>query len=80
MRDMGNRGPEPKVSDTELLSAIAQDERPFSTVSYVAEEVCLSANRVRQRLGRLSEDGDLVSGEVARNIKIYWREEDELSS
>jgi len=74
MRDMATRGPEPKVSDDQLLAAIDSDERPFSTVAYVSEHVDLSNTRVRQRLATMAEDGSIESEHVAGDIKIYWSE------
>lgn len=74
MTDMSKPGPDPQVSDSQLLQAIRQDERPFSTTGAVEKRVSLSGNRVRQRLKTLSKDGPLECWEVARNIKIYWLE------
>jgi len=72
MKDMATRGPEPKVSDDELLNVVDSDTRPFSTVSYVAENVDLSNTRVRERLARMVSEGYIRSERVAGDIKIYW--------
>lgn len=71
---MSARGPDPKVTDDELLDAVEADERPFTTATAVTESVPLSANRVRQRLGRLADEGVINCAPVARDIKIYWSE------
>jgi len=71
---MSTRGPDPKVTDDELLDAMGRDERPFTTATAVAEKVPLSANRVRSRLQRLAEEGVIRAEPVAGDIKIYWSE------
>jgi len=72
VRDMATRGPEPKVSDDEMIDVMDNDDRPFSTVSYVSERVDLSNTRVRERLADMVEKGYIRSEEVAGDIKIYW--------
>ena len=72
MKDMATRGPEPKVSDDRLLEVIDNDDRPFSTVAYVANRVELSNTRVRQRMAAMVEKGYIRSEKVAGDIKIYW--------
>ena len=69
---MATRGPEPKVSDDEMIDVMDNDDRPFSTVSYVSERVDLSNTRVRERLADMVEKGYIRSEEVAGDIKIYW--------
>jgi len=72
VNDMATRGPEPKVSDDEILDVVDKDQRPFSTVSHVSDRVDLSNTRVRQRLADMVEEGYIRSEPVAGDIKIYW--------
>jgi len=74
MTDMGTRGPDPRVSDEQIIEAVESDDRPFSTVGYVSENVDLSNTRVRERLAAMAADGSIKSEQVAGDIKIYWSE------
>jgi len=76
MWDMSKPGPDPDVTDGELLTAIENREQPFATAKDVAEMVGLSRWRCSQRLERLAEDGCLECGVVGEKTTIYWLESD----
>ncbi|RXK47021.1 hypothetical protein EAF64_17950 [Halorientalis pallida] len=69
---MATKGPDPTVSDRELIDAIAKAAEPFATAGGVAERVGLSDWRVRQRLERLGERGELNRARVGGGPWIYW--------
>jgi len=69
---MSSYGPEPTVTDDELLVAIDEIEPPAVTAGYVSARVEIGKERVRQRLNSLSDMGELqrYKGET---IVLYWR-------
>jgi DNA-binding Lrp family transcriptional regulator len=69
---MSRPGPDPKVSDEEIISVIQSDDRPFSTAEDVADSVGLSGTRVRERLERLVVSGQIQSASATGNMDIYW--------
>ena len=69
---MATRGPDPTVTDAELIDSIERQPRPFATAKSVAIDVSLSRERARQRLNRLSNEGELQREKVAGGIVIYW--------
>ncbi|GGK83488.1 MULTISPECIES: FaeA/PapI family transcriptional regulator [Haloarcula] len=69
---MSTKGPEPTVSDTELIEAIDRTNRPFATAGEVAELVDLSNWRVRQRLERLDEQNKINRSRIGGGPFIYW--------
>lgn len=70
---MSARGPEPKITDDQLMRVFDSEEKPFVVTSDIAERVDLSGTRIRQRLDRLVEEGVLEKRKVGR-AQIYWRE------
>ncbi|WP_436934980.1 winged helix-turn-helix transcriptional regulator [Halovenus marina] len=72
---MAVRGPDPTVSDSEIISAIESTDCPFATAKDVAEIVGLSRERARQRLNRLSEQG-AIEREKTSGVVIYWLSDD----
>jgi len=68
---MAMRGPDPEVTDDELLQAIAGTDYPFATISDVAHSVDLSRERVRQRLKELEAEG-VVNCVKTGGVMIYW--------
>jgi prophage antirepressor-like protein len=72
---MATRGPDPKVSDTQLVAAIRETDHPFAVAKDVAAHVGLSRERVRQRLNRLSDEDKIKRAKVSGAV-IYWLESD----
>ena len=69
---MSTKGPEPTVSDSELIEAISRTSRPFATAGEIAEVVGLSNWRVRQRLERLDEQNEINRSRIGGGPFIYW--------
>jgi len=69
---MSTKGPEPTVSDNELIEAINRTSRPFATAGEVAELVDLSNWRVRQRLERLDDQNAINRSRIGGGPFIYW--------
>lgn len=69
---MSRPGPDPRVSDEEIIGVIQSDDRPFSTAEDVADSVGLSGTRVRERLERLVASGRIQSANATANMEIYW--------
>jgi len=72
---MATRGPAPRVSDKELVNAVAGFDKPYATAKMVAERVGLSSQRTRERLRRLVGEGEIESGQVGDRYTVYWSEE-----
>lgn len=72
---MTTRGPDPKVSDAQLVSAIHETDHPFAVAKDVAKQVDLSRERVRQRLNRLNDENRIQRAKVSGAV-IYWDESD----
>lgn len=71
---MSTKGPDPKVTDSELLCAVVRTDEPFATASQIAEEVGLSSWRVRQRMNKLAESGDIQKAQLGQGPYIYWHD------
>lgn len=71
---MSTKGPDPTVSDSELIEAIKRTERPFATAKQVSDTVGLSDWRVRQRLERLDENNEIKRDRIGGGPFIYWLE------
>jgi predicted ArsR family transcriptional regulator len=72
---MATRGPDPKVSDRQLLTAIVETDHPFAVAKDIADRVGLSRERARQRLNRLSKQDEIERAKVS-GVVIYWVESD----
>lgn len=70
---MATRGPDPTVTDNELLHVVEGTDAPVVTASSVSERVDLGAERCRQRLNRLTDQGELKT-ERLNQIRVYWKE------
>lgn len=68
---MTMRGPDPKVTDEELIRAIENTDYPFATITDVTERVELSRERVRQRLEVLEKNSG-VGRVKTGGVVIYW--------
>lgn len=71
---MATRGPDPIVSDEELMRQIKQAPNPFVTPSTLSERVDLSRQRVSQRLARLHKEEAQLAKEKMSGIVLYWLE------
>lgn len=76
MWDMSKPGPDPKVTDGELINAIKQLDQPYATAKDVSDITDLSRWRASQRLDRLANDNHIQSGVVGENTTVYWLKSD----
>ena len=68
---MVTRGPDPKVSDYEILECFETVNKPFITPSDIAQRVDLSRTRIHQRMESLKEKEKINRSKVG-NAVIYW--------
>jgi predicted transcriptional regulator len=64
-------GPEPDISDAEIVEYIITSEVPVSTVSEVAETGGISTTAARKRLERLVEKNALQRKETGATVVYY---------
>lgn len=76
MSQMGRRGPEPEVSDEELISAIRGTPYPVAATKDVSEQVSISSTAVRKRLNKLAERDRIGRRKLGGNAVVYWLPED----
>ena len=69
---MSRPGPDPDVTDGEIITAIENRDEPYATAGDVAEIVGLSRWRTSERLKRLADAGEVESGTVGEKTTIYW--------
>jgi len=69
---MATRGPKPTVTDDQLISAFSNTGYPGGTASDIAELVGLSRQRVRQRLERMVNNGNLQRAKLNSGVVLYW--------
>ena len=60
---MSKPGPDPEVTDAELVTAIESRDEPYATAKDVADITGLSRWRTSQRLSRLADKGQIESGD-----------------
>jgi|APHM01.1.fsa_nt_gi hypothetical protein len=68
---MPNVGPDPQVSDEQLIAAIAETETPVASAQDVSGLVDLSRQRCAKRLQRLAENGRIKEGTTSKTT-VYW--------
>jgi predicted transcriptional regulator len=66
------RGPDPTVTDDELIQSIEATGHPFATTSDIAEDVSLSRQRINERLNRLHSQGDVKKTTVGSKAVVWW--------
>lgn len=73
---MGTRGPEPVMSDEELLHLVDTAEdwagRPFTTAPELAEKIGISRQAVHERLQTLVDEGKIQKYKPGQSA-IYWK-------
>lgn len=73
---MPKPGPDAKVSNDEILETVASQAKPFATAQDVAAETELSARRLRIRMNKLAEEGELARENISGNAVVYWIPDD----
>lgn len=65
-------GPEPEISDTEVLRLIVLHPEPVVVAGDLVDELGVTRTAVNKRLATLVEEGLLESRKVGASAKIYW--------
>ena len=65
-------GPDPEITDEEILDVFRSTSDPVLTTSEVAAEFDLSHRGVRNRLEKLNEEGTIKSKKVGARGKVWW--------
>ena len=80
---MAKSGPEPKVSDKEVMDVFRESDEPFLQASEVAEQVSISRRAVHNRLTNIVDEGSMLSKKEVGKFVVYYQtpivEEDGLS-
>lgn len=69
---MNSPGPDPDVSDDELLRMVRLHYEPVTTAQDLVDNLPYSAQNVTNRLNSLAEDGLLRSKQTGGASKVYW--------
>ena len=72
MGDEQSRGPQPQVSDGELLEIFREAEDPALTATEVAGQVSIARRSVYDRLKKLEDSGELRSKKVGGRTTVWW--------
>lgn len=65
-------GPDPKVSDEQILKLFRNSPDPVLTASEIADQVDLTRRNVLDRLKDLEDEGFLVSKKVGSRSTVWW--------
>lgn len=73
---MSKPGPDPTVTDDELINAIRHVRTPVAARGDIARQIEIGPERVRQRLKPLVADGSVQRGELnGGSVIVYWIED-----
>ncbi|MYL16167.1 HTH domain-containing protein [Halorubrum terrestre] len=65
-------GPDPTVSDEQILSLFRESTDPVLTASEIADQVDLTRRNVLNRLKDLESNGHLRSKKVGGRSTVWW--------
>jgi len=68
---MATTGPDPMTTDNQIKQTIQQVKPPVVSPSYLSDHVKIGRERCRQRLKRLSDEGDLSQDRLGQT-PVYW--------
>ena len=71
IQTMGKPGPDPKVTDKDILRAICLNYAPVMTPKQLAERFDVSNTAISNKLDRIEESGRVESERVGR-ARVYW--------
>lgn len=74
---MATRGPEPSMSDQEILEYMQENRRPFVTSSEVAEVADVARQNAYRRLQRLYESDKIEKYQAGASAVCWWLPEDQ---
>lgn len=72
---MPTPGPDPSVTDEELLRAISDAYAPAQGTSYVADQVNIDRRVADNHLRRLWDEG-LLESEMIGQVRVWWLTDD----
>ena len=72
MGEEKKRGPNPRVSDEEILQVFRQSADPVLTASEVATDLPIKRRSVYDRLSQLEEEDILESKKVGGRTTVWW--------
>jgi len=65
-------GPDPSVSDDEILELFRTSAEPVLTATEIAEQVDLSRRNILNRLKDLESEGEIRSKKVGGRSTVWW--------
>jgi len=71
---MATRGPDPMVSDDELLDIIREASDPFVSATEVADAAGMARQTAHKHLQRLHDAGVIKKKKVGGSAVIWWLE------
>lgn len=72
MSDDSKPGPNPSITDNEILSLFQNTTDPVLSTAEVTEQAPLARRSVYDRLVALREDGKLDSKEIGGRNTVWW--------
>ncbi|WP_435101791.1 MarR family transcriptional regulator [Halarchaeum sp. P4] len=72
---MSARGPDPRVTTSDLREIIKDHEEPFVTASDIADETGVARQTAHKYLQRLHEEGELERRKIGGSAVIWWLED-----
>jgi len=59
------------VTDDEILAVVRESDKPYATTAMIQQATGLSDQGVRNRMEKISENGELQRGKVGQHW-VYW--------
>ena len=75
MSQMPKPGPDPEVSDDEIIQVIRSVPFPFAKTADISEETGMTQTWARERLNRLAEAGHIRRRKISKGGIIWWLED-----
>jgi len=80
MADDSKPGPDPRVTDEEILSLFRESQDPVLSTAEVAEQVPLKRRATYNRLRSLADEGRLESKQIGGRNTVWWLAESEKNA
>ena len=77
MADDSKPGPDPRVTDEEILSLFRESQDPVLSTAEVAEQVPLKRRATYNRLRSLADEGRLENKQIGGRNTVWWLAESE---
>jgi len=76
MPENSKPGPNPSITDEEILSLFRETSDPVLSTSEVAEQAPITRRSVYERLVSLRDEGALESKEIGGRNTVWWISDD----